>query len=319
MDKIKWGIVGPGIIAHEFAHDFHYSEYAELVAVASRDAERAGRFTKKFNIPRWYDDYHLLYNDQEIDAIYVATPHVFHRKNSEDALAVGKAILCEKPLTDNLDDTISLVNAAKTHNTYLMEGMWTYFLPAVKTAYKWVSEGKIGKVEHVKAGFGYPSKYDPATRYYNPDLAGGCLLDMGCYTIAMAWLFLKQDPLNINVIARKAPNGVDIDVNMQFEYIGATASLASSFKVKLHNWAFIIGEKGYIAIPDFWRAKNCYLYEGETIADEFIDSRKGFGFNYEIDEMSRDLIKGENESAVMPHHYSLKIAEHIDRVMKQFN
>ena len=122
----------------------------------------------------------------------------------------------------------------------------------------------------------------------------------------------------MNVISRKAPNGVDIDVNMQFEYPDASASLHSAFRVKLHNWAYIIGEKGYIAIPDFWRARECFLYEGEKITDRFEDGRKGFGFNFETDAVSLDLLHGKKESELMPHSYSLKIAEHIDAVMAKF-
>ena len=191
MEKIKWGIVGPGIIAHEFAHDFQFASHAELVAVASRSVERGADFAKKYGIKKVFSSYNDLYNDPDVDAIYVATPHTFHFENSRDAIDSGKAVLCEKPLTHNLQDTVALLDHAQKKGIYLMEGMWTYFLPVIRKAVEWVDAGRIGEVKHVKANFGYPSEFDPSRRYYDPELAGGCLLDMGCYTIAMAWLFLK--------------------------------------------------------------------------------------------------------------------------------
>ena len=141
---------------------------------------------------------------------------------------------------------------------------------------------------------------------------------MGCYTIAITRLFLDADPLNMNVIARKAPNGVDVDVSMLFEYDDAVASLRTAFRVKLPNWAYIIGDKGTIAIPDFWGAKTCFLYEGENLVDQFADERQGFGFNFEIDAVCQDLLNGKKESDIVTLNASLKLAETIDEVMKRF-
>jgi predicted dehydrogenase len=317
-DKIRWGIVGPGNIAHEFARDMQFAEKAELVAVASRNADRARQFSEKYNIDRYYGNYAGLYADEAIDAVYVATPHTFHLPNSSAALMAGKAVLCEKPLTHNLKDTTALLKLAKDKDIYLMEGMWTWFLPSILKAQQWVNEGRIGDIRHIKADFGFPFKYDPAARAFNPDLAGGCLLDIGCYNLAIAQLFLKQEPGEIHVIARKAPNNVDADVSMLFEYEEAAASLNASFQVKLHNHAYIIGEKGYIAIPDFWRASECFLHAGEKIVDRFRDEREGFGFNFEIDAVSSDLLAGRKASQVVSHEDSLKLSGTMDRVMRQF-
>jgi len=318
LKKIKWGIIGPGTIAKEFAHDFKFCKYAELAAVASSNMERATQFAKEYNIPKAYDSYKKLYNDSGVDAIYVATPHNFHFKQSAGALRAGKAVLCEKPLTINLNETLELVDIAKSTGNYLMEGMWTYFLPAIRKAKEWVDTGKIGKVMHVKADFGYPFPYDPKHRTFNPKLAGGAMLDIGIYCIAMAHLFINEEPQNTSVICRKAPTGVDADVSMLFEYKNAVASLTTSMLCKLNNWTYIIGEKAYIAIPDFWRAKECYLYEGDELIEHFIDPRKGFGFNFETDAMSLDLLNGEKESKIMPHSNSIKFQKYIAAVMQKF-
>ena len=318
MDKIRWGIIGPGSIAGDFARDMQFSKNSVLSAVASRSEARAAAFAREFKAEKHYGNYGSLFNDPGIDAVYVATPHTFHYAHAVDALSAGKPVLCEKPLTPGLQETIALAGHAQACGVYLMEGMWTYFLPVIQKAQQWVIEDRIGSIRHVKAEFGYTFPYDPARRHYDPELAGGCLLDLGCYTIALAWLFLEQDPRDMRVICRKAPNGVDLDVIMQFAYNEASASLHASFLVKLHNWAFIIGEKRNIAIPDFWRAKECFLYEGEKVTDHFKDDRQGFGLNFEMDQVSRNILESKKQSQVMPLDYSLKIAGQIDQVMRRF-
>ena len=318
MEKTRWGLIGPGIIARQFANDFKYVQYGKLVAVASRSGLRAEQFAEEFQIPRHYGAYDNLYKDPEVDAIYVATPHNFHFEQSAAALRSGKAVLCEKPLTHTLKQTDNLIAVSKATGNYLMEGMWTWFLPAIKKAREWFDQGRIGPVRHIRASFGYPLEYDPEHRGYNPDLAGGVLLDMGIYTLAITRLFTGEDPVDMQVVARKATTGVDDDVSMLLEYEDAVASLATSFRVKLPNWAYISGEKGSIAIPDFWRARECFLYEGEKLLDHFSDDRQGFGFNYEIDAVSRDLMEGKLESEVFDHQSTHWLACTMDRLMKKF-
>ncbi len=318
MKKVRWGILGPGIIAHEFAHDFQFSQHAELAAVASRSKERGDAFARKFAVETVYTSYEDLYNDDGIDAIYVATPHNFHHDLTKDALEAGKSVLCEKPLTVNPDECRNLMKIAKETNQYLMEGVWSYFLPSILKAMEWVKEGRIGRLTQVKADFGYPVPFNKDGRMYNPDLAGGSLLDMGVYCVAMAWLFIQKDPDNFHVIARKASTGVDNDVSMLFEYDDQVANLSSAFRCKLHNYAFIIGTEGYIMIPDFWRAKEAFLYEEEQIVAHFIDNRKGFGFNFEMDAVSTDILEGRKESQIVPLETSLKLQEHMAAVMSKF-
>lgn len=318
MGKIKWGILGPGKIAHQFAHDFQFVSNAELAAVASRSLDRSKAFGKDYGIPNSYGSYEELYNDPNIDAIYVATPHVFHFEQSKKALCAGKSVLCEKPITINPKQCDELIEVAQKESKYLMEGMWTYFLPAIRTAKEWVTQGRIGKVLHVKSDFGYAVPFDADGRMYNPELAGGAVLDMGIYNIAMAWWFLRKNPIDMHVKVHKAISGVDDDVVMQFQYDDELASLHTSFRCKLDNTTYVVGEKGYIAIPDFWRAKEAKLYESENMIDHFVDSRTGFGFNYELESVSQDLIHGKLESDIMTHQNSRQLQDHMSRVMKLF-
>lgn len=319
---IKWGIIGPGIIANEFAFDFQFVKNAKLEAVASSSSERAEAFAHKFSIPKVYTSYDDLYNDPEIDIIYIATPHTFHFEQSKKALLSGKAVLCEKPMTVTLQETLDLLTLAQEQKKFLMEGMWTYFLPAIQKAYQWAATGRIGKVIQVKSDFGYKVPYNEKGRMYNPDLAGGSLLDMGVYNIAMAWLFLQKTPKDIYVNTHFAPTGVDNFVQSFFDYGNEqSATLTSAFKCKLHNTCFIIGEEGYIEIPDFWRAKTCKLYENEDVVADYHEERKGFGFNYEIESVSNDLIQGNLTSSIHSLENTLKLQEHMTLVrekMKQY-
>lgn len=315
MSRIRWGIVGLGRIARQFAQDCRQVSNADLVAVASRDAEVAARFADEYGIARAHSGYRTLFEDPEVDAVYLATPHALHYAHAADAMRAGKAVLCEKPITTMPADLRSLCAVAEQAGAYLMEGMWTYFLPAIAQVGAWVEAGRIGPVLHVKADFGYPLlPYDPARREYDAALGGGAVLEMGIYPIALALLFLGQNPSRMHVAGRKAANGVEDDVAMVFEYPDAMATLATSFRCKLQNWAYIIGEDGYIAVPDFWRASECHLYRLDELVDSYFDDRRTFGFDYEIDAVGRDLLEGRLQSEVVPWSVSIRLQELMQRV-----
>ncbi|HKU16175.1 MAG TPA: Gfo/Idh/MocA family oxidoreductase [Steroidobacteraceae bacterium] len=315
--RVRWGILTTGRIARQFAADFPQVPNGELVAVAARTQAAAAEFAHRYAIPRSYGSYRALFDDPEVDAVYVATPHAMHHENTADALRAGKAVLCEKPLTTSLATARSLIAIARQSNGYLMEAMWTYFLPAVIQAREWVAAGRVGRIRHIKADFGYPLlPYDAQRREYDATLGGGALLEMGIYPIALAWLFLQQDPERVQVVVRRAPNGVDDDVVAVLDYGDCIATLATSFRCKLQNWAYIVGDEGYIAIPDFWRASRCHLYRLDERIDTFDDARTTLGFNYEAQAASDDILQGRRQSAVMPWANSLKFQEHIERIQR---
>ena len=315
MKKVRWGILGTGRIARQFAQDMEHVDNGELVAVAARKDEDAAAFAQQWQVPRSFAGYESLLADPDIDVVYVATPHSLHFAHSTAALDAGKAVLCEKPLTTSAAQCRALLDRARRGGGYLVEGMWTWFLPAIRVARQWAAEGRIGPVRHVKADFGYPLlPFDATRREYDATLAGGCLLEMGIYPIALAWHFLEKDPESLRVVACHAPNGVEDDVVMLFDYGEHTATLATSFRAKLQNWAYLIGEAGYIAIPDFWRARECMLYRLDQCIDHFDDGRDSLGFNFEATAVSADVLAGRNESVLVPWSASLKFQEHIERV-----
>ena len=318
MDSIRWGIVGAGRIAHTFAQDMPATTHGRVQAVSARNEDDAVSFAARYSIPTAHEGYDALYDDPDVDAVYVATPHTFHLQHASDALRAGKAVMCEKPLVTTATECQALMAVAEGTSTYLMEAMWTWFLPAIREAKLWVSEGRIGRLVQLKADFGYPQVYAADKREYNSELAGGCLLEMGIYPIALAALFTERDPEAVSVVARHAPNGVEDDVVVTFNYDSMVATLATSFRAKLQNWAYIIGEQGYIAIPNFWRANECQLWVLDEMVDRFTDGRTTQGFDYQIDAVNRDLLDGRQQSETVPLAESLRFQQHMDRIRSLF-
>ena len=321
---IQWGILSTGRMADGFATDFLHVEGANLVAVASRSQDRAEDFARKHGILRAYGTYQELLEDPDVDVVYIGTPHNRHLRDARQAMAAGKAVLCEKPLTVNPDECRNLIAVSERTGVYLMEAMWTWFLPAVQRAKEWVEAGRIGRIRHLKADFGYPQAYDSEKREYNVTLGGGALLEMGIYPVALAWYFLRQDPSRVKVVSRRAPNGVEDDVVAVFDYAdeegepSTVATLATSFRCKLQNWAYIVGDEGYIAIPDFWRARECSLYVLDERVDHFQEEREHQGFCHEARAVNDDLRQGRRESSVVQQSDSLKFQEHMARIRAHF-
>jgi predicted dehydrogenase len=317
-NKIRWGIVGAGTIAHTFAADMAFVPNAEIIAVVARNQDSAEEFAKSYGIEKSFQGYDALYQDSDIDAVYIATPHSLHLQNSAAAMRAGKAVLCEKPITTSATECRMLMDIAAETDCYLMEAMWTWFLPAMRQARAWVDEGRIGELRHIKAELGFPKAYDPKSRLFDPLLAGGCLLDMGVYPIAIALYFTGSSPQEIQAVSRHAPNGVDDDVVMLFNYADCTANLATSFRCKLPNTAFVIGTDGYIVIPNAWRATQCHLYKSDEQIDSFFDKRVGSGFEFQIASVCEDIFRGHKQSGVVTHSASLALQQDMDRVRAVF-
>lgn len=299
MSKVRWGLIGCGRIANAFALDMVYVENARLEAVAARKQADAQTFATRYDIPRVYGGYDHLFNDPDIDAVYIATPHSVHRRQMEAALNAGKAVLCEKPFTVTPEETEAVRAVWKGKGLYLKEAMWTWFLPAIKQAKAWIDAGRIGTLRHIKADFGYPLPYDPNRREYDNSLGGGCLLEMGIYPVALTWLLKPEMPTRTSVHAHLADNGVEDDVSILFDYGDVLATLATSFRCKLINQAELIGDRGTIVIPDFWRANTCSLFHIEDRIDHFEDKRTSIGFEYQIRAASEDILAGRTQSKVV--------------------
>ncbi|WP_440874176.1 Gfo/Idh/MocA family protein [Thalassotalea sp. PLHSN55] len=316
--KLNWGIVSAGRIAEQFCQDLQYTTNGIAYGVAARNLADAQAFAEKYHVEKAYQGYQAMFDDPAIDVIYVATPHNFHYQNVVDAISAGKHVLCEKPITISAKQCAELSVLAKEKNVFLMEAMWTYFLPAMQKAKQWVEQGRIGNIKHVKVDFGYPMPYQPEGRAYNPELAGGCLLDMGIYPIAINHFFLNQDLDELQVRAQLALTGVDDDVMITAKCGQAMSSLATSFQCRLGNSAHIIGDKGYIVIPDAFRAYQCSLFEMDDLVEHFQDDRQSIGLNFEAEEVGRLILAGNIESDVVSHQHSLLFQQQMERIKALF-
>ena len=318
METIRWGIIGAGRIAHTFAQDMPATKNGVLRAVAARNGESAREFASRYGAPGAYEGYDALFTDPEIDAVYVATPHNLHLQHASDAMRAGKAVLCEKPITTSAAECQALIDVSQESGSYLMGAMWTWFLPAVREAKRWFDAGRIGRIVQINVDFGYPLEYSATRREYNADLAGGCLLEMGVYPVALAALFTGQDPEEVAVVSRHAPNGVEDDVVAMFNYRDCVATLGTSFRAKLRNWAYIVGDEACIAIPNFWRADEAQLWVLDEMVDHFDDGRMTRGFNFQIEAVNRDLVNLRKESEIMPLAESLRFQRHMDQIRARF-
>jgi predicted dehydrogenase len=315
--KIRWAILGAGRIANSFTKDFPLMYNADLVAVAASDRERAKNFATQYNIPQALS-YDELYASKEIDAVYIATTHNFHFEQALKCLQNGKAVLCEKPVTVNDKEFKVLMKLSKNKKLFFMEAIWTYFLPAIFKARQWMDEGKIGKLKVIQADFAFAMEKNLEGRLYNPMLAGGSLLDLGIYPIALAYYFTNKEPLKITATATMTSTGVDESVAMSFQYGDVIALLFSSVITRMTNVCRIYGESGYIEIPDFWKAFGCKLYDKDyNLIDSFNDNREAHGFIYEMQHANEMIMAGEYESPVLPHSRSNAIQETMKEIRNQ--
>ena len=302
MTKIRWGIIGTGSIAAKFATALNSMEDCILTAVASRKDIRAREFADRYNIIKSYGDYEALAKDPDIDVIYIAVPHTEHKRMAKLCIRHNKAVLCEKPFTINSKDANDLVSMAKEHNVFLMEAMWSKFLPANLSAKKWIDEGRIGKVLHIKATFGFHENYDPSSRLYNPSLGGGALLDVGVYPISYTTFLLDSTPDKIISSAVIGKSKVDEQnvIILQFRD-GIMADLSSAISADLGNDALIVGEKGFIRVDRFWMADTARLYDSNyECIEEYKEPFKANGYEYEAAEVNRCLREGLLESSLNP-------------------
>jgi predicted dehydrogenase len=315
----RWGIMGAGNIANKFASALNYTENAEVYAVASRDGEKAKQFAAKYGASKVYDQYDQLVKDAEVDVIYIATPHVFHCEQALMCLESKKAVLCEKPMALNFQQVTSMVNAAHSNRTFLMEGMWSGFMPSIKKLMELVNEDVIGPVQYIRADFGFLAPPDPNNRLYNLKLGGGSILDVGIYPLFLTTLLLGE-PSRIQSMAKLADTGADECCSMQFQYpAGQLANIFSSIAVKTSLTAEITGSKGsriFLPAP-FYKATSLRLELNDGEVQHFDFPHEHNGFEYEIREVMRCLDNGYTECPDMLHERSLILVRVMDTVREQ--
>ncbi|MBS1563955.1 MAG: Gfo/Idh/MocA family oxidoreductase [Bacteroidetes bacterium] len=316
--SIRWGIMGAGRIAQKFAAAIQYTEGAVLHAVASREPEKGKLFADTWNAAHCYTRYEDLVADPAVDIIYIATPHVFHHAQTLLCLRQGKAVLCEKPLALNYSQTKEMADEARKREIFLMEGMWTRFMPSLNKARELIDAGTIGEVRYIQADFGFAASYNAKGRLYDRALGGGSLLDVGIYPIFLACFFFGE-PSDIRAMINKAATGADDYCHALLQYPGGkSAHIFSSIQVDTPKRAEIMGTEGKIVLPTPW-------YKAEALELEMKDGSRHIypfprgcnGFEYEIAEVMECLQNGFSECPAMPLDLTLLMSRVVDEIGRQ--
>ncbi len=317
-NRTRWGVLAPGRIARKFAEAVRGAGDA-LDAVGSRSKERADAFADEFDVPRRYDSYAALVADPDIDAIYVSSPHPYHRDHAVLALDAGKAVLCEKPIAVNAAHARDIVAAAQRNGKFAMEAMWSRFLPIIARTRALIAEGAIGAPRMVSADFGFRANVDPKGRLFDPALGGGGLLDVGCYPVSFAHMILGK-PVEVKALACLGETGVDEQnvVTMKFAD-GALAVTTSGVRTATPLDAVVLGTDGRIRIHSPWFDGVALTLTRPGEEDRRIEEpRVENGFEYEVREVTRCLREGLLESPVLPLDESAAIMETLDQARAQW-
>lgn len=296
---IRWGILGPGRIAHKFAQDVQTLPDAQLYAVASTAADRAEEFARQYGAAHAFDTYEALTTLAELDVVYVATPHVLHHANVQMLLQAGKAVLGEKPFAMNTQQVAEMVMLARQQNVFLMEALWSRFMPALQQAKSLADSGAIGQVTGVRADFGFAAPFNPAGRLFDKALGGGSLLDIGIYPLFFSYYMLGM-PDYIKASANMGSTGVDEQCGMVLTYAnGQLAMLDSTLRAKTPCEAYIFGTDGHIRLHSRWHETTALTLERTGHAPEtYSHPRTTHGYDYEAQHVMDCLSNGLTESSL---------------------
>jgi predicted dehydrogenase len=306
---IGWGVVATGQIAGTVVGDLVRLPDARLAAVSSRSSERAREFAGRFGAAAWYGDdaagsgLEKLLGDPAVEVVYVATPHAQHAAVVLAALTAGKHVLCEKPLTLNAPQAVAAVELARTRGLFLMEAVWTRFLPAMQRAWDIAASGELGTVQWISAEVGFPAPADPTARIWAPADGGGALLDLAVYPMLWAWGILGL-PESLTALGTLDAAGVDAQNALVLRWpSGAQAQLTTSLLARSPHTALVCGDAGWLRAdgPDavYRPTRLDVAIGGDAVRTETFDLA-GAGYSYELREVTRCIQEGRTESPTMP-------------------
>ncbi len=315
---IRWGILGTGIIARQFAEALRHVPDAHLQAVASRNHATALAFGSDFAVPTCHGSYAALASDPDVDVIYIATPHPLHADNARLCLQAGKPVLCEKPFTMHAGQARSVVALAREKGLFLMEAMWSRFLPGIVEARRLVDSGLIGRAQHVQADFGYYAEVGPEHRLLDPALGGGALLDLGIYPLSMAAYFLGP-VASAHAIAELGATGVDEQTAFTLRHAdGGLSSCFCSFRVTTPRELVISGPLGSVRVArPFSEARQITITRNDSEVRTLTMPLLGNGYAHEAIEVGRCLRAGLRESPVMPPDQTVALLDSLDQMRSQ--
>ncbi len=315
---LNWGIYGAGIIAGKFATDFTKVKGAKIMAAYARNEAKAKLFCETHVIERAYHLEEDFFGDPDIDVVYVSTPHALHAEVVKKALKAGKHVLCEKPFALNQKQAIEVFKLAEEKQLFVMEALWTLFLPTILNVFSWVDEGRKGEIKAIEANFGFVGNSDPEWRLMNPKLGGGALLDVGIYPVLMANALNRSVPESIKAHGHFTQTGVDATTFISCQYPNGTmASLNASIEVDLVNTLIIYGTEGRIEVPLFWMADCATLIIGETVERFEANIFEKQGYQYEAQAVCEAIENGTTAHQLVSHEFTMELLETLDRIRRE--
>jgi predicted dehydrogenase len=318
---LRWGILAPGVIANDFADAVRMHTRQKIVAVGSRTLDRAAVFAARHGVERAYGSYEQLVADPEVDIVYIASPHSEHSAHARLAISAGKHVLIEKPMAVTGAEARGIAEAARAAGVFAMEAMWTRYLPQTDIARQLLADGMLGDVRVVTADFGSSASYDPASRLFDPTLAGGALLDVGVYVVSWA-SFALGAPESVFATGELAPTGVDAQVALVLTSPGGgQALLSTSLLAGTPSLATISGTTGRIEMDaPFWGPSGIRFHgAGGTVAHwaDPYDRPYRQGMSYEAAALARYITDGLTDSPLHPIDEAITTLETIDEARRQ--
>lgn len=312
---MKVGIIGCGRIARTMADTINNTKGFELYAVAARDIERANAFKEEFNASVSYGSYEELVSDDNVELVYVATPHSHHKDHMLLCLNHNKPILCEKAFTVNEAEAKEVLTLAKEKGIFVAEAIWTRYMPARKLIDKIIREGKIGRVTSVTANLGY--QISDKERIIDPALGGGALLDIGIYPLNFA--LMARNNVNVKAltgVCTKAETGVDLQDSMVLCFEdGSIATIFADAEITSDRRGYIYGTNGYIEVENINNPEVIRVYDNSRkpfMNTEIIIKKDYNGYEYELLEAKKCIEEGKIESELMSHNETLRVMRFMD-------
>jgi predicted dehydrogenase len=329
MKNFRWAIIGPGRIAHRFAEAVTKTDNTHITVVQGRDAGRTRAFADAWTydgapIIRATSDIDDVLNAPDVDGVYIASPHAFHADAIRRCLIAGKAVLCEKPLVTDAPTAQALIELSRLHNIFLMEAVWTRFLPIYGVVRDWLQSNKIGAVKSMQSSFCFNAPWDPTSRLFDPAQAGGSLLDIGIYNLNVTrWVMQTAfgncpEPDRIAAFAKMGSTGVDHSVSAMIHFPGGvTSQFICSIESAGENTFQIHGERGTIIIDKYFSAATRATLS-RTNEDAITIERpwRVNGFEGEIEETMRLVATGKIQSEIMPHEETLQTLVWMDQMRR---
>lgn len=339
MKSFRFGVAGPGQIASKFVQDLEETEDIVFAGAASNTPENAQNFVNKykdaFSQAVAFKSYEEMARDPNIDAVYISNLNTQHARTAKLFLQHNKPVLCEKPFAINAIEAEEIVEMARRNNTFVMEAMWTRFLPAVVKVRKWIDDGMIGMPIRAMTDFGMDLMRDRSHRTVDIEKGGGALLDLGIYPISFFSMLFGPNPKAHFSVVSKAISGVDASFDVVFRYDKMNRPLAEDYPTayasvsidrKMSLQMKIIGTSGYIEIEDFFAAKKARLYKSDNgnyflkePSDIFETTDTALGYKYEAIEVMKCVRAGKKESTIMPTDESVAIMKVVDMLRKDWD